>query len=34
MKKTLLSIATVVAMITSANAQDMLSKSKFLTIGK
>ena len=29
MKKTLLSIATVVAMITSANAQDMLSKSKF-----
>ena len=29
MKKTLLSIATVVAVITSANAQDMLSKSKF-----
>ena len=29
MKKTLLSIAAVVAVITSANAQDMLSKSKF-----
>ena len=29
MKKTLLSIAAVIAVITSANAQDMLSKSKF-----
>ena len=29
MKRTLLSIAAVVAVITSANAQDMLSKSKF-----